>query len=179
MARYFTSDLHFGHEPVIEYCQRPFIEVQDMNENLLANINKVVRKEDILYILGDFSFLPKDQNVKLVKSIICPVVLIRGNHDHSNRIKGCGFADVFDELDLIIDSNVVTLSHYPYRGDHTVIERYLDRRPKDVGQWLLHGHTHSKEKINRAERMIHVGVEAWQYRPIHEDDVFRMMNSDQ
>lgn len=176
--RYFTSDLHFGHKPIIDYCARPWFSVEEMNRGLLKNINDVVKKDDLLYILGDFSFYPRVQNVEIVKSIICPVILIRGNHDHSGRIRDVGFADVVDELDLFIGPNLVTLSHYPYRGDHTKEERYLDRRPKDVGQWLLHGHTHSTKRINRAERMIHVGVDAWQYSPVQEADIIKMINSD-
>lgn len=176
--RFFTSDLHFGHRPIIEFCNRPYWNLEDMKNDLIKNINDVVKQTDLLYILGDFSFLPKDNNVEIVKAINCPVVLIRGNHDHSGRIKGVGFADVHNELDIQLGNYIVTMSHYPFRGDHTAIERYLDRRPKDVGQWLLHGHTHSKERINRAERMIHVGVEAWQYSPISEEDVIRMINSD-
>ena len=146
-----------------------------MRHALVKNINDVVKPDDLLYLLGDFSFWPKDNNVRIIKDIKCPVVLIRGNHDHNNRIKGVGFADVHDELDIEIGNQLFTLSHYPFRGDHTATERYLDRRPKDVGQWLLHGHTHSKERINRAEKMIHVGVDAWQYSPISEEDVLKMI----
>lgn len=174
--RYFTSDLHFGHTPILAFCERPFHDVYHMRHELVKNINAVVKPTDLLYILGDFSFWPKDNNVEIVKSINCPAVLIRGNHDHSNRIKNVGFADVHQELDLVFGKHLVTLSHYPFRGDHTPFERYLDRRPKDVGQWLLHGHTHSKKRINRAERMIHVGTDAWNYAPISELDILKLIN---
>lgn len=147
-----------------------------MMDGLINNINSVVKKDDVLYLLGDFSFWPKDNNVQIIKEINCPVVLIRGNHDHSKRIKGVGFADVYDELDITVGKHLVTLSHYPFRGDHTAVERYLDKRPKDVGQWLLHGHTHSLNRINRPERMIHVGVDAFQYAPVSEIDIIRLID---
>lgn len=177
--RYFTSDLHFGHAAIITFCGRPYFNTQDMNESLIYNINAIVEPEDTLYILGDFSFQHKDTNVKYVKDIKCPTVLIRGNHDYSNRIKGVGFADVFNELDLYLGKHLVTLSHYPFRGDHTAVERFTDIRPKDVGQWLLHGHTHDRAKINKAERMIHVGVDAWGYAPVDENHIVSLIEDNE
>lgn len=182
--RYFTSDLHFGHKPIIEFCGRPFMTVQDMNEILVWNINNTIKKDDLLYVLGDFSFYPKDNNVQIIKSINCPVVLIRGNHDHSGRIRNVGFADMFTELDIILGSHLVTLSHFPFAwdvNDHRYgkgeyEDKYAGSRPKDVGQWLLHGHTHSRERIDRARRTIHVGTDAWNYSPISETDVLNLIN---
>ncbi len=183
---YFTSDLHFGHKAIIQFCNRPFQDLEHMKHSLLRNINSVITPKDILYILGDFSFLPSDNNVEIVKAIMCPVVLIRGNHDHSGSIKKCGFADVFDELDILIGDNVVTMSHFPFwvdSGTGTEIggsgnqpDRYKERRPKNVGQWLLHGHTHDTGRIRREHKMIHVGTDAWQYSPISEIDIIKLIN---
>lgn len=186
--RYFTSDTHFGHVPILSFCDRPFSDVNEMRHRLIANINNVVTPTDVLYLLGDFSFLPKDNNVEIVKSINCPVVLIRGNHDHSSRIKKVGFADVYDGLDVIIGDNIVTLSHFPYwiagpdgnerkEGSGTIPDRYKDRRPVDVGLWLLHGHTHDKGRVRRDQRMIHVGIDAWQYTPVSELNIIKLINA--
>ena len=51
---YFTSDTHFHHEGIIKFCSRPFKNVEEMNEALIANWNRVVRPEDIVFHLGDF-----------------------------------------------------------------------------------------------------------------------------
>ena len=34
----------------------------------------------------------------------------------------------------------------------------------DRGKFLLHGHSHSKNRYK--DRMIHVGVDAWKYKPV-------------
>lgn len=53
---YFTSDLHFNHENIIKYCNRPFKNIDDMDNYLINYWNKIIRTKDIVYILGDFAF---------------------------------------------------------------------------------------------------------------------------
>ena len=33
---WFTSDTHFFHDKIVEYSQRPFASVEEMNEGLIA-----------------------------------------------------------------------------------------------------------------------------------------------
>ena len=49
---YFTSDLHFYHENVIKHANRPFSNVEEMNQTLINNWNKKVGISDEIYILG-------------------------------------------------------------------------------------------------------------------------------
>ena len=51
---FFTSDTHFGHAGIITFCHRPFQDVAQMNETMIANWNRVVGPEDIVFHLGDF-----------------------------------------------------------------------------------------------------------------------------
>lgn len=176
---WFSSDLHLGHDNIISFCERPFTTVQVMNEKIINNINKLVSPNDTLYLLGDVSFLPADNTYGYIKRINCPVVLIRGNHDHSNRIKNVPYAEIYREMDIMLGKHVVTLSHFPYSGDSGPYDRFPELRPKDVGLWLLHGHTHSKERIQRQRRMIHVGMDAWQYHPISELDVIKLIENNE
>ena len=53
---FFTSDTHFNHANIIKFCERPFGSIEEMNEALIANWNRVVGKDDIVFHLGDFCF---------------------------------------------------------------------------------------------------------------------------
>jgi len=84
---YFTSDLHFGDETTMKVENRPFKSVKQMNRILIKNLNKVLTKNDILYVIGDF--LDCDDETKtswsdvsdLPKKIKAPVILIMGNNE--------------------------------------------------------------------------------------------------
>ena len=34
---WFTSDLHLGHRSVLNFCERPFETVEEMNETLILH----------------------------------------------------------------------------------------------------------------------------------------------
>ena len=53
----YLADMHFDHDSIIAYDNRPFDSVEEMNEALIANWNRVVTDpEDLTWILGDFCF---------------------------------------------------------------------------------------------------------------------------
>jgi calcineurin-like phosphoesterase family protein len=59
MKYYFTSDNHFGHKNIINYCNRPFNNIEHMHQEMIDRWNSVVNPEDIVFHLGDFVFRGK------------------------------------------------------------------------------------------------------------------------
>lgn len=53
--KWYTSDLHFSYENVIDICNRPFKDVSEMNNKILENFREKIGKDDFLFILGDVS----------------------------------------------------------------------------------------------------------------------------
>lgn len=178
--RFFTSDPHFHHKNVIEFCARPFKDVVHMNEELIRRWNVVVGPEDTIYILDDMFFCGTTEAKKILSRLMGKKILIAGNHDwgklKKHRAQEFGFEWIEDQHCIRLANEDVYLSHFPYRdaGDHTKgEERYADRRIVDDGSWLLHGHVHTAWKVK--DRMINVGADQWSYAPVSETEIIELM----
>ena len=167
---WFTSDTHFGHKTVIQYCDRPFRNVVEMNEELIRRWNAVVKETDTVYHLGDFSFLGSMRTKEIVASLNGRKILIRGNHDSKpHRF----FERVEDWIIMEIGGAQVLLSHYPFLGQQMDDRDFSDRQLRFDGRWLLHGHVHTAWKVK--DRMINVGVDQWAYAPVSEDEIYEIL----
>lgn len=81
MSIFFTADTHFGHKNVIQHCNRPFKDVEDMNNTFVKNWNSVITDDDTVYHLGDLSFYNMTKTVEILESLNGNIILIRSNHD--------------------------------------------------------------------------------------------------
>ena len=52
---FFLADSHFHHEKVIEYDNRPYTSVFQMDKDMIKKWNSVVKKNDIVWFLGDLA----------------------------------------------------------------------------------------------------------------------------
>ena len=166
---YFTSDTHFFHKQVINFDNRPFKDLEEMQETMIQLWNNTVSKNDIVYHLGDFAFSSPAKWKPIVKRLNGSINLIRGNHDIQNvatlrRLVIDGeplFNDVGDIEYLTLGGIPLILCHYGYEDYDG---RYSSRSPMDCGNWLLHGHTHRPSEPDK--RMINVGCMNWNYTPV-------------
>src|SRR4051812_42588376 len=78
---WFTSDTHYHHKNIIKYSNRPFANVQEMNEAIINNFNSVVKPGDLVYHLGDFGFCTIDQADQILSRLNGRKYFIWGNHD--------------------------------------------------------------------------------------------------
>lgn len=112
---YFTADPHFGHANVIWMCQRPFPDVETMNEALIAAWNSRVKGADTVFIVGDMFFRCADPE-SILKRLKGKKRLIVGNHDGSWMGKvdlSRYFISVDNYLEFNDGARVITLCHYP------------------------------------------------------------------
>ncbi|HFR3503834.1 TPA: hydrolase, partial [Streptococcus suis] len=54
--QYFIADNHFFHENIILSRDRPFSNVEEMNNTMITNWNNRIKNNDDVYILGDMFF---------------------------------------------------------------------------------------------------------------------------
>lgn len=184
MTDWLTSDLHFGHTNIIEYSNRPYANVEQMNDDLVRRWNERVADNDEVWVLGDICLGRLEISLMWVEQLKGIKHLVPGNHDRMFKCHGtkyahacqkyldAGFADVLDPIIRVkLPSRDVLACHFPYAGDSREghEDRFQDYRPADLGSYLLHGHTHGRWRKNG--RMIDVGVDAWGGYPVSFDEV--------
>jgi calcineurin-like phosphoesterase family protein len=182
MTRYYTSDTHFGHVNIIELCERPFADVDEMNAAMIERWNSVVRPRDMVIHFGDVAMGKIADSLPLVGQLNGRKVLIPGNHDRifsrmtqKQRDRFLPeYAKVFDiileeQSQLRVGDEWVNACHFPYVGDSHGEDRYADMRPEDDGNVIVHGHVHEEWVQNG--RQINVGVDVWDFMPVHEDQL--------
>jgi calcineurin-like phosphoesterase family protein len=158
METFFTSDTHFGHAKIIEYCKRPFASVEEMDEEMVRRWNSVVKPSDNVYHLGDFSF----KNGEVVrKRLNGNIFLVLGNHDNGTNY---GFIWMKDYYELKVNDQKVVLFHYGMRTWHHDLR----------GNWHLYGHSHGG--LPAYGKSCDIGVDVWNFSPVHFDQVKRFMD---
>ena len=95
---FFTADTHFNHTNILKFCNRPFNSVEQMNETLIDNWNRVVGKDDTVFHLGDFCLGGAAEWTKLLDRLNGKIYLILGNHDLKNIRQG--FIQRFEHVAL-------------------------------------------------------------------------------
>ena len=189
MTVWFSADLHLGHANIIGYCQRPFADVAAMDQALIERWNGTVGPTDMVWVLGDVALGRIDHTLAEVGRLAGRKHLVAGNHDRCwsgngrrshawiARYLDAGFEEVHQgEVAIDVEGVRVTASHFPYRGDSHDDDRYVKYRPPDLGGWLLHGHVHTRWR--RWDRMINVGVDVWDYRPVSEATIASIIATD-
>jgi len=180
-------------------CNRPFTDLDDMHSKLIKQWNSQVKKNEQVYVLGDFSFGGKAKTKAILDQLNGQKILVWGNHDRDAKwMLEAGFDRVYDNIYIELNpgKQKVFLSdfrYYPslwkrlFSKKHDL--RYLHKRIVDNGEWLLHGHTHSENKIykltfidkiinfffGRKRKEIHVGVEAWDYKLVPHTTILKMI----
>ena len=140
---YYIGDLHLfcrsQTQEGINYDNRPFATVEEMNNCILEKWNAKINNSDTVFILGDIALRGRnDALVALVSQLRGRKILIKGNHDDLSDYR---YAKLFEE---ICDYKELTesfkgkayklcLMHYPilmWNGQHK-------------GTILLYAHTHN------------------------------------
>lgn len=162
---YFTSDLHLGHPAIIRMQNRPFADVEEMNQMLIENYNSVVHKNDTVYILGDICHrLSVEQSNALISQLKGKKILISGNHD--KKYDPGLFIEICDFKTASLNGIYWVLMHYPM----------LSWPKKNNGSIHLHGHIHADAEYNLKNKQdgilrYDVGVDANNFAPVAVDTI--------
>ena len=76
---FFTSDTHFEHSKIIDYCKRPFSSIEEHDKTLIQNWNNVVGQDDTVFHLGDFAYGNSQFISNIIKQLNGNIILLKGN----------------------------------------------------------------------------------------------------
>lgn len=134
---YFTSDWHIQHKNIINFCQRPFKDIDEMAEALFYNYHSVVKDNDTVFFVGDLTIKNNTKWIECVgdfyKQLKGKKFLILGNHDKfktHDYIEYFGFESVTKYI--YSKENGFYIIHDPSKCD------FLD----DLHSIIIHGHIH-------------------------------------
>lgn len=159
---FLISDLHLDHTNIIRYCNRPFSSTEEMNNTIIKNWNRVVKKDDVVYFIGDLGFGRNSRPIDYwLKKLNGNIIFIRGNHESSTKFKLWNYKKL------------------KYKHINFYLVHDSKDAPKDWNGWIIAGHHHNNNLrefpfINGEKRTINVGVELINYTPLDIDDLFKM-----
>lgn len=138
--KFFTSDEHYGHRRIIDFCKRPFADIYEMREFLISQHNMRVAKGDLTVHAGDMFWrtMSVDEAIDILNQLNGQHILVLGNHDElveENERLRSKFVKVVERLYLnkTAFAPKMVIDHYAgrvWRGSHN-------------GTYQLYGHSHA------------------------------------
>jgi calcineurin-like phosphoesterase family protein len=176
MARYFTSDQHFFDSGIMDYCDRPYKSVEEMNDDIIQRFIAKTADGGEVYIIGDIFGsrqppAPFESCVRVMKRLGIderPFHLVRGNHDNmrTDEYLKAGFKSVKNIDSIDIGGLRFMLTHDP-----CMIQ--------PAGTLAICGHIHTLFSENwqplRNTFTVNVSVEVRNYEPVSEDEILELV----
>lgn len=170
MTVFVTADTHFDHEKVIPYCNRPFKDVNEMNESLIDNWNSTIKNTDEVIHIGDFGFTGSRRTEYFLSRLNGHKTLICGNHDQRKIRNSKGWMIVKDYTKIRYNGYRFVACHFPI----------LSWDKMGYGTIMLHGHCHGSLNQEFVKMIgfpiIDIGVDCWDYKPISLDEIIEFVN---
>lgn len=177
---FITSDEHYGHENIIEYCNRPFKSIREMEDEIVWRHNaKVPNNPNVVTIhLGDmFWYKPskdgywhatENEALVIMERLNGSHALIYGNHDEliekspvlrSKFIWIVGRNKESGTKILRWNKHDITLCHYAM----------MTWNRSGKGAWQLFGHSHGLLKT--PGKSFDIGVDCHNFEPWSMEEI--------
>ena len=154
---WFISDTHFQHKNIIKFNNEDFSSVEERDELMIDNWNKVVKKGDRVYHLGDVTFGDREHFKRMWPRLNGSKSLIVGNHDDIKFLSSGGF---FRKVEM-----------WKFWHDKDILFSHVPMHMSSLGRASLnvHGHTHLNGSPKGPYRS--VCVELNSYTPVNLDEL--------
>lgn len=182
---FFTADLHFGHDWLVKFNNRPYSSSKEMDEALIKNWNQTVPSDGLVFVLGDIGYTSDERIIEIFKQLNGEKILIRGNHDTDNYQEET-LLSLFSEIHELLFVRVQDYNHSIYH--YMVLCHYpmLDWQNSYRGTWQLFGHIHTRKikefdtvKARLFSSQYDVGVDNNHFKPISCRDLNLIIEAQQ
>ena len=174
---WLISDTHFQHANILNFVDSNtgklvrgdrFSSVEEMDETMIENWNRVVKPGDTVYHLGDVFFGSKDTFRSLWARLNGSKRLILGNHDDAKFFIQNGLVEKVTVWREFHEYNLL-LSHVPI--DPSSLRRYRHGKHDEENRLLLNVHGHIHQNPSPTEHHRCVCVEHIDYTPINIEEL--------
>lgn len=158
---WFTSDEHYGHEKIIKYSNRPFINIKEMNGAIIDNFNSKVSKDDITIHAGDFCWSKnqREAHFDYISKLNGSHIFLVGSHDHW------------------LPSSAKYIWRKRFNGNLLVVCHYAMRtwECSHYNSWQLFGHSHGR--LETCGKQYDIGVDNNNYSPVSYNQIKQIMKN--
>jgi calcineurin-like phosphoesterase family protein len=169
MKTYMTSDIHWSHKRIIDFCpntRSKYKTTENMDEQMIIEWNNTVQPDDVVYFLGDFAFCNAEKATTIAHRLNGKMHFVAGNHDNKT-IRHKPFRDrmesVQDYLEIDYNGVKICMMHYPlasWNQEHR-------------GAIMCHGHLHDSKSGLEEYRSFNVGFDYTGNLLTELDDIVR------
>jgi len=159
---FFTADEHYYHRNIIQvqYCDRPFETVEEMNETLISNHNSMVGKKDTTVHGGDFTLLKDRKKIQrdLIDRLNGSHIFVKGSHDY-----------------WLPRNRSIQIWEHNLEGHYVVVCHYAMRvwARSHYNSWLLYAHSHGG--LEPVGKSWDTGVDTNNFFPYPFDQIKKIM----
>jgi len=170
MKIFVTSNQQFGRPGAIRSYKRPFDNVEEMDKHLIKQWNSVVSDDDLVFVLGNFSWEP-EQTEDLMDLLKGQIYVMAGEWDRAVKditlLKG---GKDYKKLTHISDgirtltSIKSVLSYWPFLEWPRKKKKYIS----------FIGHPSKKYKSSHKEKTVNVTCDYWDFKPIEATKIVKL-----
>lgn len=166
---FLTSDTFFGRHNILQIANRTkFRNIEEMNNQLIKNWNKKVKKNDTVVHLGNFAWDADTARYTLEK-LNGKIFFLLGNNDYAID----EIAEEYDNVS-IIENEILHLSDHDLVLSHYPLEVW---NGKEAGVIHAHGHTVFSHPTDlRVHKRFNMCTDFWDFSPIKLSSIKDILN---
>jgi calcineurin-like phosphoesterase family protein len=163
---FITSDEHYGHNNIIQFCNRPFSSTEEMREIIIERHNKKVPNKPSYLTIHAGDMFWQTMSEMEARSIVHRLngrhAFLYGNHDELMERR----VTLQKEFEWVRGVNKENTSHSVKFNKHMIVISHFAQRVwqnSHKGSWHVYGHSHGE--IEELGHSFDIGVDSHDFEP--------------